>query len=119
MNTGAATARALQEESGAKSESGAEAAAKSQTKPGALPVPLSDEESRWRRVAELPCDVAVLLPAPGLRVSDLLGLAPGFVVRTTAPVSADVPLQVNGQVIGWCEFEVVHERLGVRLTELA
>jgi flagellar motor switch/type III secretory pathway protein FliN len=40
-------------------------------------------------------------------------------VRTAAPVSGDVPLWVNGQVIAWCEFEVVHERLGVRLTELA
>ncbi len=77
------------------------------------------DEAAWARVADLPCDVAVLLPAPGLRVRDLLGLAPGFLVRTTAPVSADVPLQVNGQVIAWCEFEVVRERLGVRLTELA
>jgi flagellar motor switch/type III secretory pathway protein FliN len=76
-------------------------------------------ESAWARVANLPCDVAVLLPAPGLRVRDLLGIAPGFVVRTTAPVSSDVPLEVNGQVIAWCEFEVVHDRLGVRLTELA
>ena len=81
--------------------------------------PASGTESAWIRMADLPCDVAVLLPAPGLRVRDLLGLAPGFLVRTTTPVSADVPLQVNGQVIAWCEFEVVRERLGVRLTELA
>ena len=80
---------------------------------------MSGIEAAWARVAELPCDVAVLLPAPGLRVRDLLGLAPGYLVRTTTPVSADVPLQVNGQVIAWCEFEVVRERLGVRLTELA
>ena len=77
------------------------------------------EEEAWARVADLPCDVAVSLSAPGLRVRDLLGLAPGFLVRTAAPVSGDVPLWVNGQVIAWCEFEVVHERLGVRLTELA
>ena len=76
-------------------------------------------EEAWARVADLPCEVSVLLPAPGLRVRDLLGIAPGFLVRTTAPVSADVPLQVNGQVIAWCEFEVVRDRLGVRLTELA
>lgn len=86
--------------------------------PSPTPAPVRDEAA-WARVAELPCDVAVLLPAPGLRVRDLLGLGPGFLVRTTAPVSADVPLQVNGQVIAWCEFEVVRERLGVRLTELA
>ena len=86
--------------------------------PNAVRPPARDEAA-WARVAELPCDVAVLLPAPGLRVRDLLGLAPGFLVLTTAPVSADVPLHVNGQVIAWCEFEVVRERLGVRLTELA
>jgi flagellar motor switch/type III secretory pathway protein FliN len=77
------------------------------------------KEEAWARMADLPCDVAISLPAPGLRVRDLLGLAPGFLVRTTAPVSADVPLWVNGRLIAWCEFEVVHDRLGVRVTELA
>ena len=76
-------------------------------------------DEAWARMAGLPCDVAISLPVPGLRVRDLLGLAPGFVMRTTAPISADVPLWVNGQVIAWCEFEVVNERLGVRVTELA
>lgn len=73
----------------------------------------------WASAMDLPCDVAVCLPAPGLRVRDLLGLSPGFLVRTKTPVSADVPLEVNGQLVAWCEFEVAHDRLAVRLTELA
>lgn len=91
--------------------------------PGAGPIPpeniASENEDAWGSVAELPCDVAVSLKAPGLRVRDLLGLSRGFLVRTTTPVSADVPLEVNGRLVAWCEFEVVHDRLGVRLTELA
>ena len=79
----------------------------------------SENNEAWVSVTDLPCDVAVCLKAPGLRVRDLLGLSPGFLVRTTTPVSADVPLEVNGRLIAWCEFEVVHDRLGVRLTELA
>ena len=78
-----------------------------------------ENKEAWASVAEVPCDVAVCLKAPGLRVRDLLGLSAGFLVRTTTPVSADVPLEVNGRLIAWCEFEVVHDRLGVRLTELA
>jgi flagellar motor switch/type III secretory pathway protein FliN len=34
-------------------------------------------------------------------------------------VRRDVPLRVNGNVIGWSEFEVVGDTLAVRLTELA
>ncbi len=100
-------------------DTGAATAVVIEAKPETTDITMARGEAAWARVADLPCDVAVLLPAPGLRVRDLLGLAPGFLVRTTAPVSSDVPLQVNGQVIAWCEFEVVREHLGVRLTELA
>ena len=82
-------------------------------------IPSTGTHEDWTRAMQLPCDVAVCLPAPGLRVRDLLGLSPGFLVRTMTPVSADVPLEVNGRLIAWCEFEVVRDRLAVRITELA
>jgi len=81
-------------------------------------MPVIDDKA-WASAMDLPCEVAVSLPAPGLRVQDLLGLSPGFLVQTLTPVSADVPLEVNGQLIAWCEFEVAHDRLAVRVTELA
>jgi flagellar motor switch/type III secretory pathway protein FliN len=41
------------------------------------------------------------------------------VVRTNWQAVRDVPLRVNGALIGWSEFEVVGNRLAVRVTELA
>ncbi len=77
------------------------------------------EERRWLPVLALPCQITVDLPLPGFRVSDLLQLQPGFVVATNWRLVRDVPLRVNGTLIGWSEFEVVGNRLAVRLTELA
>jgi flagellar motor switch/type III secretory pathway protein FliN len=94
-----------------------------------LPVPASDvagvnaginedEEKRWQPVLALPCDLTVELEVPGFKVSDLLKMGPGSVLGCAWPVRRDVPLRVNGTVIGWSEFEVVGDTLAVRLTEL-
>ncbi len=45
-------------------------------------------------------------------------LTRGSVVETAFHQSSDLPLRVNGQLVGWTEFEVVGERLAVRLTDL-
>jgi hypothetical protein len=50
---------------------------------------------------------------------DLLNLTNGSIVETTYHQSSDLPLRVNGQLVGWTEFEVVGERLAVRLTDLS
>jgi flagellar motor switch/type III secretory pathway protein FliN len=78
-----------------------------------------EQEARWASVAGLPCQVAVELSIANLRVADILALAPGSLVVTQTLVASDVPLRVHGELVAWCEFEVVHDRLAVRLTELA
>jgi flagellar motor switch/type III secretory pathway protein FliN len=55
----------------------------------------------------------------GFNVRDLLGLTIGSIVETAYHQSSDLPLRVNGQLVGWTEFEVVGERLAVRLTDLS
>lgn len=77
------------------------------------------EELRWQRVMRLPCELAVDLPLPNFRVSDFLALRPGSVVVTSWGLAVDVPLRVNGILIGWGELEGAGNRLGVRLMELA
>jgi flagellar motor switch/type III secretory pathway protein FliN len=77
------------------------------------------EESRWVSVLSLPCRLTVDLPLPGFKVADLLKLQSGSVIGTNWHVGRDVPLRINGTLIGWSEFEVVGNRLAVRLTELA
>jgi flagellar motor switch/type III secretory pathway protein FliN len=67
----------------------------------------------------LPCNLALDLPVAKFTVRDLLRLTVGSIVETTYHQSSDLPFRVNGQLVGWTEFEVVGERLAVRLTDLS
>lgn len=67
----------------------------------------------------LPCTLALDLPVLKFTVGDLLSLRSGSIVETAYHQSSDLPLRVNGQLVGWTEFEVVGERLAVRLTDLS
>jgi len=77
------------------------------------------EEARWRPVMCLPCRLTVDLPVPRFKVSDFLALRPGAVIGTRWGMARDVPLRINGTVIGWGELESSADRVAVRLTELA
>jgi flagellar motor switch/type III secretory pathway protein FliN len=85
--------------------------------------PLMVERSNEKDPAELypwlPCTLALDLPVPRFTVADLLSLRLGSIVETSYHQSSDLPLRVNGQLVGWTEFEVVGERLAVRLTDLS
>jgi flagellar motor switch/type III secretory pathway protein FliN len=80
---------------------------------------IATEEARWQPVLNLPCQLTVDLPLSAFHVSDLLKLHAGSVIGTNWQLTRDVPLRINGTLIGWSEFEVVGNRLAVRLTELA
>jgi len=77
------------------------------------------EELRWRHALGLPCLLTVELPIPHFSVSDLLALHVGSVIATNWRLAHDIPLRVNGTLIGWGEFEGAGKHLAVRLTELA
>ena len=79
----------------------------------------AQEEERWRPVLALPCKLTVDLPLPGFKIADFLNLGPQSVVGAHWRLGHDVPLRLNGTLIGWIEFEVVGDNLAVRLTELA
>lgn len=84
--------------------------------------PIQDAEQlpdKWALVGDLSCDLRVELPLPGFRVGDLMELASQSVLDAHWPVDKAVPLRVNGELLAWCEFEVIANRLAVRLTELA
>jgi len=82
------------------------------------PDPAADDP-RWQTVFDLPCEISVELPLPHFKVADFLGMRPGSVSNTGWSISRDVPLRVNGVLIGWGELEGVGKKLAVRLTELA
>lgn len=67
----------------------------------------------------LPCTLTLEIPVVGFTIGDLLSLAKGSIVETACHHTSDVPLRVNRLLIGWTEFDVVGDRLAVRITEQA
>ncbi|HTQ60216.1 MAG TPA: FliM/FliN family flagellar motor C-terminal domain-containing protein [Candidatus Solibacter sp.] len=80
----------------------------------AVPIP----EELWEEANWLPCLFSVDLPVHLFTVRALLTLEPGVILETRYASSADVPVVVNSQRIGWAEFEVVEQHIGIRITEL-
>lgn len=78
-----------------------------------------EEDAQWRPVLGLPCELSVDLPLPAFRIADLLEMRPGSVIDAHWRLGQDVPLRLNGTLLGWIEFEVMGNKLAVRLTELA
>jgi len=76
-------------------------------------------EARWLPFLGLPCQLEVDLPLPNFKVGDLIQLRSGLLIATEWRLTRDVPLRVNGTLIGWGEFDGSGNRLAVRLTELA
>lgn len=87
--------------------------------PGPQLVPKRTEVEAEEGLLWLPCTLALDLPVQRFTVRDLLALAEGSVIETVYHQSSDLPLRVNGQLVGWTEFEVVGESLAVRLTDLS
>ncbi len=97
------------------------AAQKSEAKPAetALPAPAVSEPDALDSIPWLPCTLSVELPVVRFTIGDLLRLGKGSIVETACRQTSDVPLRVNRLLIGWTEFDVIGERLAVRMTEQA
>jgi len=67
----------------------------------------------------LPCTLSLEVPIVRFTIADLLSLTEGTIVETACHHTSDIPLRVNQVQIGWTEFEVVGDRLAVRVTEQA
>ncbi len=84
-----------------------------------LPDEGSSETDRLDRMPWLPCTLSVDLPIVRFTIGDLMRLKQGSIVETACHQTSDVPVRVNNLLIGWTEFEVVGDRLAVRVTDLA
>jgi flagellar motor switch/type III secretory pathway protein FliN len=67
----------------------------------------------------MPFTLSLELPVVGFTIGDLLKLTKGSIVETASHHTSDVPLRVNKLLIGWTEFEVIGDRMAVRITEQA
>ena len=71
------------------------------------------------RAYDLPCTLVLEVPAVEFNVGSMMQLCPGAIVRTATQHNEDLALKVNGQLVGLVEFDVVGDRLAVRLTGMA
>lgn len=70
-------------------------------------------------LAALPMQLDVTIPIPKFRVQDLLALEKGAVLDTRWVHTEDVPVWCGGAQLVWTEFEVVEQKIAVRVTRLA
>lgn len=69
-------------------------------------------------LAGLPMQLDVTIPVPDFRVQNLLALERGAVLETHWEHTEDVPVWCGGVQLLWTEFEVVDQKLSVRVTRL-
>lgn len=70
-------------------------------------------------LARLPIQLDATVPVPSFRVQDLLSLEAGTVLESRWVHSEDIPVWCGGVQLIWAEFEVVDEKLAVRVTRIS
>jgi len=70
-------------------------------------------------LAGLPLQLDVTIPIPSFRVGDLLALEKGAVLGSGWAHTEDVPVWCGGAQLAWTEFEVVEDKLAVRITRIS
>ena len=69
-------------------------------------------------LSTLPAQLDVCVPLPSFRVSDLIALEPGRVLVSEWGSMEDLPLTCGQVQLVWAEFEVVDQKISVRVTRL-
>lgn len=78
-----------------------------------------DGRADWPLLARLPLRLTAGIPLTRFKVRDLLALAEGQTISSAWTSTDDVPLRIGSVQLGWSEFEVVEQKMAVRLTKLA
>jgi flagellar motor switch protein FliN/FliY len=71
------------------------------------------------RLDRLPMRLDVMVKVHSFRVQDLLSMEKGTIVETVHEHTQDMPVSSGGALLVWAEFEVLDQRLAVRITRLA
>ena len=69
-------------------------------------------------IRQIPVEIDVAVPIRKFRVRNLLALATGQVIATRWLDGEDMPLAARGAQLAWTEFEVIDQKLAVRITRL-
>jgi hypothetical protein len=77
-----------------------------------------EEHPSWETFAQLRVTMRAGVALNRFKVLDLLSLKEGQVFESVSPDTEDVPLKVGQVQLGWSEFEIVDQRIALRLTRL-
>jgi flagellar motor switch/type III secretory pathway protein FliN len=66
----------------------------------------------------IPIELDVAVPVRNFRVRNLLALEKGRVIESSWLQGEDLPLAARGAQLAWSEFEVIDQKLAVRITRL-
>lgn len=78
-----------------------------------------EERADWPLLSRLPMRLTAEIPLARFKVRDLLALKRGQMIGSTWTSTDDVPLKIGSVQLSWSEFEVVEQKMAVRLTRLA
>ncbi len=78
-----------------------------------------EEHPDWALISRIPMRLVAGIPLPNFRVKDLVGLKAGQMLSSEWLSADDVPLKIGTVQLSWSEFEVVEQRMAIRLTRLA
>ena len=77
-----------------------------------------EEHREWETLAQMKMTMRAEVLLHRFKVKDVLSLAVGQVFETLSPDTEDVPILVGNVQLGWGEFEVVDQRMALRVTRL-
>lgn len=78
-----------------------------------------EDRADWPLLSRLPMRLTAGIPLGPFKVRDLLALRKGQMLASSWTSTDDVPLRIGAVQLSWSEFEVVEQRMAVRLTKLA
>lgn len=67
--------------------------------------------------SEIRCDINVDLDTRVMKVSEILDLHPGSVIRMTRSAGENIDILVGGMVVGYGEIVIIEDAMGVRITD--
>jgi flagellar motor switch protein FliN/FliY len=74
--------------------------------------------ARSSPLTRIPIEIDVAVPVRGFRVANLLALEKNHVIASQWQQGEDLPLGSRGAQLAWAEFEVIDDKLAVRITRL-
>jgi flagellar motor switch protein FliN/FliY len=68
-------------------------------------------------LSDVPVSIEVELDRKNMRVSEILSLAPGSVLRMNRSAGENIDIRVGGALVGYGEIVILEENMGVRITD--